>query len=575
MSELKNKIVRCKRKVKWKKLFIMLFFGIILCFCGFWLFQKQELFLGEKSKVKYIASKETKVLVYDEQGKDLESVVRGTKVKHSENASIVVGKDTLYKITYDNKTAYIKKEYLVSDIKKSVLETDVYVRTPQNLYSNPDDGDLLSLVDKGEVLKVLGFNKLLNDGTVDMYKVAKGEEVGYIYGKYVVLDQASALLHYESEKYYEVHAKRGDNYGGGSAANLDYYPVEKPQFASNPMPDEVYALYLNCSKQVISNVDAYIEYAKTTKINAFVVDIKDNEASSYPADAMKKYSITNYEKAFNTKEEYQTAIKKIKDAGFYTIGRITVFKDKYYAMDHQEYSLMNAKTGELFLHYNTYWPSPYQREVWKFNVSLAKEAVKEMGFNEIQFDYVRFPDRTKSLETSGTIDFRNDYQEEKAQTIQRFLQYATDELHKLNVYVSADVFGESAHSYVTAYGQYYPAISNVVDVISAMPYPDHFNKYEYGFDEPVWSVPYDILKYWGENYVMKRQKEIPTPAVNRTWIQTYDTIREPYITYGSKEVSQQIEGLYDAGLSGGYMTWNSSSSLSKYKSQKDAYSKEY
>ncbi len=565
---------KSKRKIKWKNIFLLLVVFVGLFFI-IKFFQKGNLFDFGMDK-GYIAGTTVTVEIYDIEGKEVERLSRGKEVKYSLKDVIKTddGK-SLYKIAYGSKVGYVDKASLTKDYNKVVKETDVYVRTPQNLYSAPDDGTLLGLVRKGELLEVLGFDMLNEDGTVNMYKVKSKEEEGYIYSKYVVLDEASSLANYEPEKYYDVHAARGDNYGGGSGGSLDYYPVEKPIFENNPMPKEVYALYLNCSPKVINSVDDYIAFAKETKINSFVVDIKDNETSAYPAEAMKKYSMTNYEKAFNTKEAYQQAIKKIKDAGFYVIGRITVFKDKYYAMDHQEHSLMDSKTGDLFLHYNTYWPSPYQRTVWQFNVELAKESVKEMGFQEIQFDYVRFPDRTKSLETAGAIDFRNVYQEEKAQAIQRFLQYATDELHKLGVYVSADVFGESAHSYVTAYGQYFPAISNVVDVISAMPYPDHFSKYEYGFKQPVWTVPYEILNYWGENYVQKRQSEIPTPAIVRTWVQTYDTIHEPYVTYGSKEVEAQIQGLYDAGLNGGYMTWNSGSNLEKYRSQANAYKKEY
>ena len=71
-----------------------------------------------------------------------------------------------------------------------------------------------------------------------------------------------------------------------------------------------------------------------------------------------------------------------------------------------------------------------------------------MGFNEIQFDYVRFPDNTDQYEASGDIDFRNEYGETKAQAIQRFLMYATDILHEYGVYVGADVFGETSRSLV-------------------------------------------------------------------------------------------------------------------------------
>ena len=84
-----------------------------------------------------------------------------------------------------------------------------------------------------------------------------------------------------------------------------------------------------------------------------------------------------------------------------------------------------------FLHNGSYWPSAFNRLVWEYNVELAKEAVTEMGFNEIQFDYVRFPDRTYSYEKSGEISRQNTYGEEKAQAIQKCLMYASDEMHSV------------------------------------------------------------------------------------------------------------------------------------------------
>ena len=115
---------------------------------------------------------------------------------------------------------------------------------------------------------------------------------------------------------------------------------------------------------------------------------------------------------------------------------------------------------------------------------------------------------------------------------------------------------------MTAYGQYWPAISNVVDVISGMPYPDHFGAS--GSWRP-WEHPYETLHSWGL-CVAERQKETATPAAVRTWIQAYNAIREPYNTYGSTEVSAQIKALRDTGCTGGYMTWNANSSVSKYRS---------
>ena len=290
---------------------------------------------------------------------------------------------------------------------------------------------------------------------------------------------------------------------------------------------------------------------------------------------MKKYSPTSYDEAMNSSDKYKGAIQKLKENGFYVIGRITVFKDSFLVKDHPEVAITDTSTNSPFLHNGSYWPSAFNRYVWEYNVELAKEAIKEMGFNEIQFDYVRFPDGTYSYESDGLISMQNKFKEEKAEAIQKFLMYAADEIHALGAYISADVFGESAHNYVTGYGQYWAGISNVVDVISAMPYPDHFGIYEYGFKVPVWTIPYDLLKEWGE-YVVNRQKSIPTPAIVRTWIQAYDAVKSPRIAYDADMVSEEIKGLYaNPGMNGGYMTWNSNSSLAKYREIAPAFKKEY
>lgn len=521
----------------------------------------------------YVASNQSTVSIYDKELNEVDQIIRGSKIQYLKSSKVIKNKtDVFYRIKGSNN--YINKKNIVFNKQDIVQEEKVYVRTPYNLLSKVKDGKILTLVTQGDELIVTGYDEIDKNGVVNMYKVTKDDITGYIYSKYTKLTKEEAVSTEEIKDILAIHSKR-EVTNGGNAANLDYYPVDKVKFEDNVMPEVVQALYLNGGTFTIKNVDKYIEFAKTTNINAFVVDIKDNAIPAYASNIYKKQSPTSYEEAKNSFQEYQAAIKKIKDNGFYVIGRITVFKDKYYAEDNPSSAIADTRTGKPFYYADTYWPSVYNRDVWKFNVDLAKEAVQEMGFNEIQFDYVRFPDRTKSYETQGIMDLKNTYNEDKAQAVQRFLRYAVDELHKLNVYVSADVFGESAHLYVTAYGQYWAAISNVVDVISAMPYPDHFNAYDYGLTQIAWTVPYNLLYLWSKGYASVRQSEIKTPAIARTWIQCYNTIREPYIVYDASKVSEQIKGLYEGGLTGGYMTWLSSSELSKYQSQKAAYSKEY
>lgn len=540
--------------MKVKKIITLLLLTILLSSC-----KKQ---IVEKTiKENYLSSNKQEVTLYDLEHNEIKKLPRGTKVEELDSVD-----EEYIKIKINEEEYLVKKENLNENI---VLEKEIYVRTPSILYED-ENGKILGQLNKGEKLEIIGYDKIDESGKVNMYKIKYNEQEGFVYEKYLNQNEEEALKNYDNG-YYEKHLNRNDLLGGGDAASLDYYPYEKPVFKENTMPEEVNALYINVD--ALKDIDEYIEIAKNTKINAFVVDIKDNETPGYKSETMEKISKTNYENAKYTKEEYKEYIKRIKDNGIYVIGRITTFKDDYYALDNKEDVIFDKRTNEPFNHNESYWPSAYSRNVWYFNVELAKESVKEFGFNEIQFDYVRFPDRTSNAEEY--LDYKNKYNETKAQAIQRFVMYACDELHKLKVYVSIDVFAESAHEYVTAYGQYFPAISNVADVISPMPYPDHFNEHQYGIENIVWTVPYNLIYTWANDYVNERQKETTTPAIVRTWIQTYDTIREPYIIYDNDKISDQIKGMYDAGIKKGYITWNSGSSIYKYKLLMDALNKDY
>jgi len=149
--------------------------------------------------------------------------------------------------------------------------------------------------------------------------------------------------------------------------------------------------------------------------------------------------------------------------------------------------------------------------------------------------------------------------------------YATDEIHKKKAYLSVDVFGEASNAYVTAYGQYLPAISNIVDVVSSMPYTDHFDK----TNSTYWTNPYKTVYNWAKT-TAQRQKEIETPALARTWITAYDTPNwKPTVVYDAEKISDQAQALVDAGLTGGFITWNGASSLKKYDQIKTAFTKDY
>jgi len=535
----------------------------------------------EKNTIKeyYTASFTSKIplYVYDEetkQMKEIENVYRGSKVKsNNKNTTIedinylevdIKNIDYLELNTKDNKY-YIKEINLTENEQEIVTENEKYVRTSVTVYKNKTDSKIESFIKKGNKIEIIGYDYIDEEGVVNMYQIKKDDIEGWVYEKYLVNTYEEAKEVYNENGVYDIHKDRkySRELYGGKASTLDYYPYKRVEFKDNKLlKRNAKTMYLNASENVINKIESYVEIAKSSGVNSIVVDIKDG-ALAYPLEVSKEYSKTAYNTAINEKEIYKNAIDKIKDAGIYVIGRIVVFNDPHYGKDHPEDCIKSSVSNRL-------WPSAFSRGAWEYNVELAKEAIKDMGFNEIQFDYVRFPEDAYNMSTNNNTDFKNIYNEEKAEAIQNFLFYASDQIHKEGAYLSIDVFGECSNTYVTAYGQYWPAISNIVDIISSMPYTDHF-----GRNTDTWSNAYATVNNWAKGAVA-RQKEIPTPAVARTWITAYDTpYWNPTVTYDASKISEQAQALVDAGLNGGFITWNSSSSLSKYNQIKSAFSKEY
>lgn len=520
------------------------------------------------NKTYYLASTTNNVSVYsydkeNDKMTEAKEYVRGTKVK-SKDKTITIGDIEYKEITIDENTYYIPEAYLVQDNKKIVQETTKYIRTSVTVYENEKDYKINSFIKKGNKIDILNYDKIDDTGAVNMYQIKKDDITGWVYAKYLVDTEEQATANYNENNTYDIHKDRkySRELYGGKASTLDYYPYEKPEFADNPLKKTAKAMYLNAGSNVINNIDSYLSIATSSGVNAIVVDLKDG-ALAYPMEIAKEYSKTAYETAINSYDTYKSAIDKIKKAGIYVIGRIVVFNDPHYGKDHPEDCISSPVSSRL-------WPSAFSRGAWEYNVALSKQAIDDMGFNEIQFDYVRFPEDAYNMSQNSSTDFKNKYNEEKAEAVQNFLYYAADQIHKENVYLSVDVFGECSGTYVTSYGQYWPAISNIVDVISSMPYTDHF-----GRSVDTWSNAYQTVNNWAKG-AAERQTEIPTPAVARTWITAYDTpYWNPTVTYDATKISDQARALSNAGLKGGFITWNSSSNINKYNQIKSAFSKDY
>lgn len=556
---------RRKRKIKIGR--VLLFVIILILIIGIIIFftsKGKNISIGKSSM--YLAGDTNKVTTYimdeDNSLKENSELVRGKKVIYS-GKKVNMNDNEYLLIKFDNKEYYVNAKQLVKNVKDVVLEKERYVRTSVTVYENETDSKIASFIKKGNKLDITGYDKLLDDGNVNMYKIKYNDTEGYVYSKYLVNDKESADSVYNENGVYDIHKDRkfkGRELYGGKASTLDYYPYERVEFEDNKLLKKAKTMYLNAG--TIGSIDSYLKIAKENGVNAIVVDIKDG-ALAYSSNIAKEISPTAYATAINDNSSYKSAIDKIKDAGIYAIGRIVVFNDVHYGKDHPDDCISSTASSRL-------WPSAYSRGAWYYNVELAKEAVKKMGFNEIQFDYVRFPEDAYNMSIKGNSDFKNKYDEEKAEAVQNFLFYATDQIHKVGAYLSVDVFGECSGEYVTAYGQYWPAISNIVDAISSMPYTDHF-----GRSVDTWTNAYQTVYNWAKG-AAARQKEIPTPAVARTWITAYDTpYWKPTVIYNASKIEDQVRALYDAGLDGGFITWNSASSLAKYEQIKTAFNKDY
>lgn len=537
-------------------LFILLALAAVAVL-GVYIYRQLQPPKAPETAIGYVASETASAPVYDaDSGAELGVLVRGSQVAYVTADVETPREDGRVRVVNGEGYVLLDASHLADDLSRTVQVETVYALRGMSLLD--ETGAVPGCaVEKGMALAVTGFDGLDENGEVLRWQVSCQRGEGYIAAANVRMTEDEALAQYDAELY-QLHASRGDSWGGGDAAGLDYYPVEKGAIEGNVMPDEVRALYLNGS--AVQYADSYLRVAEGSGVNAFVVDIVDGTAVSYASPVMQQYSPSAYAAAMDTRENFQTNIQKLKAAGYYLIGRITVFNDAHLAADHPEQVICDLEGTPLKIS-SMYWPSAYDRTVWQYKVDLALEAAA-LGFNEIQFDYIRFPDGAYSYEKAGTIDYRNAYGESKAQAVQRFLLYAAERLHSAGYYLSGDVFGECANPYVTACGQYWPAISAAVDAISGMPYPDHYSAQG---DYKPWEHPYDTVHMFGAA-AAARQAETASPAAVRTWIQAYNAIREPYNTYGAEEVAAEVRALRDTGCSGGFMTWNGGSDINKYQS---------
>jgi hypothetical protein len=319
-------------------------------------------------------------------------------------------------------------------------------------------------------------------------------------------------------------------------------------------------IYLTKYSASNDRLDKLIEMTKRTKINTFVIDVKDDKGHMlFPTKAAEKYSPEANKYA--TVKDIEALMKKLKENNIYTVARIVSFKDPTYTRHHPDRAIIYKDSGKPFTNSDgLIWASAYDKVLWEYNLEVSKEAA-EAGFNEIQFDYVRFP-ASDGGKLDKSLDYRNTEGESKPQAIQEYLKYAREQLAPLNVYISADVYGlVGSVADDMSLGQYWEAVSNVVDYICPMMYPSHYANRTYGLPVPD-AYPYETVFNSAKDSAA-RNKNIETPGAIRPWIQDFTAPWVPgHIKYSDKQVKEQIRALEENGIKE-YLLWNAGNSYSE------------
>ncbi|MCC5895868.1 MAG: putative glycoside hydrolase [Alkalibacterium sp.] len=368
-------------------------------------------------------------------------------------------------------------------------------------------------------------------------------------------DIETSYLTYTQEPLLSVPDQFPSQFKYNSGVNIEY-----PE-------DGVKGIFVTAHSAGGSRLESLTELLNTTELNSMVIDVKDD----YGDIVMAVESDHEYINQFtNNVVEAEPLMAHLEENDIYPIARIVVFKDSRLANERPDLSFTNEdgsvwanRRGESFV-------NPYDREVWEYNVEVARQAAK-LGFKDIQFDYVRFPEGFEYRDEELTYS-RGDYEEsdldnvkQRVDAVTEFVAYARRELQPYDVDVSVDIFGYAATREETpGIGQNFSRISENVDVISSMIYPSHWGAGSLGIERPDLE-PYNVIA----NY-MELENEVlgnlgDDAPISRPWIQDFTASYLGagwYINYGAHEVSEQIRALNEYGVDE-FLLWNAGNRYSE------------
>ncbi|HEY7208593.1 MAG TPA: putative glycoside hydrolase [Gaiellaceae bacterium] len=305
------------------------------------------------------------------------------------------------------------------------------------------------------------------------------------------------------------------------------------------LPEEIRGVHVTMAlANVPGKLGQYLAL-KRDGLNTIELDVKDEngEIGFVPSSVPLASRIGAAKPYYRPRE----VARKVHAAGLYLIGRVVTFEDPIASERHPQIAVRRSDGSIWRTSGGLGWLNPYNRGAWRYDVDIAAAAARA-GFDEIQFDYVRFP----SDGDLSVMRFPGPHSQPMDRTVAAFLRYAARRLHPLGVRVSADVFGLSATRDL-GIGQHPRALGDLVDAIYPMTYPSHYNAGEFNLPDPnaePGPTVTDSLRDFRRTLRGTRALLVP-------WLQDFSLGR----TYGPADVAAQVRAAR-AAQSGGFMLWN-------------------
>lgn len=338
-------------------------------------------------------------------------------------------------------------------------------------------------------------------------------------------------------------------------------PVNESVEETTRIPTKVKGIYVTGPKAGSSKyLDELVNLVDTTELNTMVIDIKND--SGEITYNMELPMVQEIGANRNYISDMKKLVQILKEKDIYLIGRVVAFKDPILAEKRPDLSIRNAN-GSIFRDKSGLaWVNPYKKDVWDYLMGVSKEAVN-LGFDEIQFDYIRFS-TDKGMKT---VNFGKEAKNKsKLEIIAEFTKYASETLRPLGAYISADVYGAIIDSEIDAkiVGQNYVEMSKHLDYISPMVYPSHYADGSYGIPYPDLEPYKLILKSMeASKSALSNIPQEEDRAIVRPWLQDFTASwLKNHKSYNGKEIKEQIKAVYDAGYEE-WILWNGSNNYTK------------